>query len=84
MNHETEVALANLDWLIIHQGMRLDYPSRAVVTFDSEPAFCLEDLLIAGLTPATETMHANTAARATVPAAGTHTPAVAKPRNGDT
>jgi hypothetical protein len=53
MQNETEIVLANLDWLALHQGMRLDYSARAVVSVDGEPYYTLDDLAVAGLTPAT-------------------------------
>lgn len=52
MNAETEVVLANLDYLVYHQGMRLDYGSRAVLTVDGDVAYTLDDLAVPGLTPA--------------------------------
>jgi hypothetical protein len=56
MQTETEIALANLDWLIHHDGMRLEYGARAVLNADGEPAYVLDDLAAVGLTPATEQM----------------------------
>ena len=56
MQAETEIVLANLDWLVYCQGMRLDYGARAVLTTDSEVAYVLDDLAIPGLTPATKHM----------------------------
>jgi hypothetical protein len=58
MQNETEIVLANLDWLMMHQGMRLDYAARAVVLisnppYKSDPYYTLDDLAVAGLTPAT-------------------------------
>lgn len=54
MQNETEIALANLDWLMVHRNMRLDYAARAVVYSDGEPGYLLDDLAAIGLTPATE------------------------------
>jgi hypothetical protein len=56
MQAETEIALANLDWLIHHDGMRLEYGARAVLNADGEPAYVLDDLAVPGLTAATEQM----------------------------
>lgn len=53
MQNETEIALANLDWLILHQGMRLDFASRAVIDAEGSPYYVLDDLAVVGLTPAT-------------------------------
>jgi len=49
MQNETEIVLANLDWLALHQGMRLDFAARAVV-LDGEArlAFHGVDRIIAG------------------------------------
>ena len=52
MHNETEIVLANLDWLILHEGMKLDFASRSV-TLDGEPYYVLDDLAVPGLTPAT-------------------------------
>lgn len=55
MQNETEIALANLDWLMMHKGMRLDYGARAVLAADHwSPVLTLDDLAVIGLTPATE------------------------------
>jgi hypothetical protein len=54
MQNETEIALANLDWLILHRGMRLDYAARAVLHSNCEPFCTLDDLAVVGLTPATK------------------------------
>lgn len=54
MQNETDIALANLDWLMVHRGMRLDYAARAVVYSDGSAGFLLDDLEAVGLTPATE------------------------------
>jgi hypothetical protein len=56
MQTETEIALANLDWLIHHDGMRLEYGARAVLNADGEPAYVLDDLAVPGLTAATRHM----------------------------
>jgi hypothetical protein len=56
MQTETEIVLANLDWLVYCQGMRLDYGARAVLTAESEVAYTLDDLAVPGLTPATKDM----------------------------
>lgn len=53
MQNETEVVLANLDWLILHDGARLDYSARAVLAADCSPVLTLDDLAVEGLTPAT-------------------------------
>jgi hypothetical protein len=53
MQNETEVALANLDWLIHNRDMRLDYQSRCVTYINGEPGYLLDDLAAAGMTPAT-------------------------------
>ena len=54
MQNETEIVLANLDWLMMHEGMRLDYAARAVMRVaDGQPYYMLDDLAVAGLTPAT-------------------------------
>lgn len=53
MQNETEIALANLDWLTMHESMRLDYSARAVLDSDGSPYYTLDDLTIVGLTPAT-------------------------------
>lgn len=53
MNAETEIALANLDWLIHNRDMRLDYGARAVLYANGEPGYVLDDLAAIGLTPAT-------------------------------
>jgi hypothetical protein len=52
MERETEIVLANLDHLIYHHGMRLDYGSRAVLTLDGDVAYTLDDLAVPALTPA--------------------------------
>lgn len=60
MQNETEIVLANLDWLMLHEGMKLDYASRTV-TMESQPPvagmrdpyYTLDDLAVEGLTPAT-------------------------------
>jgi hypothetical protein len=52
MQNETEIALANLDWLIVHEDMKLDYSARAVLNADGQPHYLLSDLTIIGLTPA--------------------------------
>jgi len=49
---ETEIVLANLDWLMAHAGMRLDYSSRAVLSADGDPVYLLDDLADPELTPA--------------------------------
>lgn len=54
MQNETDIALANLDWLMVHEDMRLDYSVRAVLNTDGTAAYTLSDLSIAGLTPATK------------------------------
>lgn len=54
MQNETEIALANLDWLILHEGARLDYAANAVLNADCTPAYALSDLTVIGLTPATQ------------------------------
>jgi len=55
MLRETEIALANLGWLIDHLDARLDYAAGAVfLGVTEEPEFLLADLTIPGLTPATE------------------------------
>lgn len=54
MQNETEIALANLDWLMLHKFMRLDYAARAVLAADGSPVLTLDDLTVIGLTPATE------------------------------
>lgn len=54
MQNETDIALANLDWLMVHRGMRLDYAARAVVYSDGSAGYLLDDLAVVGLTPATE------------------------------
>lgn len=51
---DMDTVLANLDWLILHKGMRLDYAAGAVLDEDGEPQYLLEDLALSGLTPATE------------------------------
>jgi len=54
---ETEIVLANLDWLMAHAGMRLDYSSRAVLSADGDPVYLLDlldDLASPELTPAGE------------------------------
>ena len=56
MQTETEIVLANLDWLVYCQGMRLDYGARAVLTAESEVAYVLDDLAVPGLTPASAGM----------------------------
>lgn len=56
MQNETEIALANLDWLQVHEGMRLDYGARAVLSADGQPHYLLSDLGILGLTPASAQM----------------------------
>ena len=53
MQYETEIALANLDWLIYNRDMRLDYGARAVLYVNGEPGYLLADLEVPGLTPAT-------------------------------
>lgn len=54
MQNETEIALANLDWLMMHKGMRLDYGARVVLAADHwSPVLTLDDLAVEGLTPAT-------------------------------
>ena len=57
MQNETEIALANLDWLILHEGARLDYAANAVLNADCTPAYALSDLTVVGLTPATAHWH---------------------------
>lgn len=54
MQSETEIALANLDWLILHKSMRLDYAARAVLAKSGAVYLMLDDLAVIGLTPATE------------------------------
>ena len=53
MQNETEIALANLDWLMLHENARLDYAARVVLAADCTPAYALDDLAVVGLTPAT-------------------------------
>lgn len=53
MQNETEIVLANLDWLMLHEGARLDYAARTVLGSDCEPEYVLDDLAVEGLTPAT-------------------------------
>jgi hypothetical protein len=55
MSEETRTALLNLDWLIYHQQARLDMKSNAVwIPGDEDiPSVLVEDLCVAGLTPAT-------------------------------
>jgi len=50
----SNTVLANLDWLMTHLDMRLDYPAGVVLNKDGEPEFLLSDLATIGLTPATE------------------------------
>lgn len=50
----SRIALANLDWLIYHLNMRLDYAAGVVYASDGSPEFTLDDLATIGLTPATE------------------------------
>jgi hypothetical protein len=57
MQSETEIVLANLDYLIYHQGMRLDYGSRAVLTVDGDVAYLLDDLAVPALTPAGQRLY---------------------------
>ena|ERR1700747_648890 len=57
MQRETEIVLVNLDYLIYHQGMRLDYGSRAVLTSDGDVAYLLDDLAVPGLTPAGQRLY---------------------------
>lgn len=47
------VVLANLDWLMLHLDMKLDYAAGVVRDKNGEPEFLLADLGMAGLTPAT-------------------------------
>lgn len=54
MINESRTVLANLDWLMHHLDMRLDYAAGIVRNKDGEPEFMLADLAIIGLTPATE------------------------------
>ena len=54
MQAETETALANLDWLMHHENMKLDYSARVVLNEMGNPACTLEDLTMGGLTPATQ------------------------------
>lgn len=56
MLYEADVALANLDWLILHRNMKLDYAARCVRYANGEPGYLLSDLEITGLTPATESI----------------------------
>jgi len=46
--------LANLDWLMLHLDMKLDYAAGVVRNKEGEPEFTLADLATIGLTPATE------------------------------
>lgn len=52
MTAETEIVLANLDWLIEHEGMKLDYGARCVRDERGECAHLLDDLAALELTPA--------------------------------
>ena len=54
MNITTMIALANLDWLQLHAGGRLDFAAGAVLAdTDGEPLCLVSDLETEGLTPAT-------------------------------
>jgi len=54
LSDETRLVLANLDWLIIHESCKLDFAAGVVFNENGEPAYTLEDLATAGLTPATK------------------------------
>ena len=54
MLNETRIVLANLDWLVHHLDMRLDFGAGVVLDRNGQPEFTLDDLAIIGLTPATE------------------------------
>lgn len=49
-----DTVLANLDWLMLHLDMKLDYAAGVVRDKNGAPEFLLADLATIGLTPATE------------------------------
>jgi hypothetical protein len=53
LENETMAVLANLDWLLFQEGMRLDFKAGVVYGEDGSPAYLLADLATIGLTPAT-------------------------------
>jgi hypothetical protein len=52
-----DVVLANLDWLMVHLEMKLDYAAGVVRDKNGEPEYLVADLATAGLTPATELLN---------------------------
>jgi len=54
LSDESRLVLANLDWLMLHRNMKLDFAAGVVFNENGEPAYTLEDLATIGLTPATK------------------------------
>lgn len=49
---ETDIVLANLDWLILHENASMDYSAGLVRAADGSVLCTLADLAVPGATPA--------------------------------